>query len=256
MRLVLFDIDLTLIDPAGAGRHSMELAFAELFPIADAFRSVSFAGFTDRSILRQALLAHDLLDGESAVRCGGEAIDFQEFVSCFAARYAHHLAQVLPTRPGRVLPGVRRLLDYLHRQPGTMLGLATGNFECGARLKLDHYSLWEWFAGGGFGDRHLDRAGVVAEALERLDGACADHPDPGTAGDSAPGLAARRRQWSRILVVGDTPYDIAGGKSVGAVTVGVATGLHNAEELRAAGADLVYNDFADAERTACELAEA
>ncbi len=256
MRLILFDIDLTLLDPAGAGRRSMELAFAELFAVGDPFRDVPFAGFTDRWILRQGLLAHGLLTAEDTVCCGPTTIPFDVFVPKFAATYAHHLAAVLPTRAGRVLPGVRQLLGLLRERRDAVLGLATGNFERGARLKLAHHGLEGWFASGGFGDHHLERAGVVAEALARFDGVQsrlgAGAPER-TSPTAAPHGTAN---WTRVLVIGDTPHDIVAGRAVGALTVGVASGLHGADELRAAGADLVYPSFADADRIAVELAEA
>lgn len=254
MRLILFDIDLTLIDPAGAGRRSMELAFEELFGIPRAFEETPFAGLTDRAILWQTLTHHGLLDDHGRVRWAGEAMPFPEVVPRFVTVYARHLAEVLPTRPGRVLPGVPALLSRLQEAPATVLGVATGNFRLGAQLKLGHYDLRSFFAGGGYGDEHLDRAGLIVEAMLNLDG----RRHAGTKGEKPVAEASLQETgahsgWSRVVVVGDTPYDIGGGHAVGAVTVGVASGFHSQDQLAAAGADLVFPDLANVEQVAASL---
>ena len=127
-----------------------------------------------------------------------------------------------------VMPGIRELLDILNRRDDVFLGLLTGNFREGARIKLEHFGLWDYFRCGAFGDDSADRNELVPFALMRArDGGLPDI-DP-----------------SRILVVGDTPHDVACARAVGAVPVAVATGGFTTDQLRESGADIVYETLAD-----------
>lgn len=228
--LVLFDVDLTLIDSGGAGREAMERAFRELYGLDGAFASVEFAGRTDRDLLADALRRHGLPDGDMA----GATRAFRD-------AYLPHLTRTLVERPGRVLPGVVELLEYLSHEPGVTMGLATGNFRGGAERKLAHYGLLGFFAGGGFGDDVVDRAVVVAQAARAVCGAALE--------DAMPPV---------VLVVGDTPRDVAAALANGFTAVGVATGFHGPDALEQAGAALVLPDFlaaADAARALLALAD-
>lgn len=216
VRVLLFDIDLTLINTGGAGSRAMTLTFEELYGVADAFRSVPFAGRTDHAILRDALRLHGLEDG-----------DVRGQVARFHERYLRRLADLLPETPGRVLPGVVDLLEALRRRPGVTLGLATGNFRASAQLKLAHYGLWHHFVGGGFGDDTEHRAEVVAAAVRDV--------APHLTGDGA----------LQVTVIGDSPLDVEAARANGFTAVGVATGLASREELQGAGAHLVFADLSD-----------
>ena len=112
-----------------------------------------------------------------------------------------------------------------------LLGLLTGNFEEGARIKLEHFDLWRYFQCGAFGDDSADRNDLVPFAVERARQCGLDDIEP-----------------SRIVVVGDTPHDIACARAVGAVPVGVATGGFTSEQLRESGADIVFEHLADPAR--------
>ena len=215
-RVVLFDIDNTLLYTGGAGSFAMNLAFSELFGIADGFARVEFSGRTDLWIFEQGLLEHGI---------AGARLD--EFTS----RYYALLPEALRQREGYLMPGFPQLLAAL-RDAGTPLGLATGNFSEGARIKLEYYGIAEYFEGCGFGEVSLDRADVVAAAIRNV---------------------ANGARASDVLVVGDTPHDITSATANGAVGVGVATGKFTAEELRDSGAAMVYEDFADWEKVAREL---
>jgi phosphoglycolate phosphatase-like HAD superfamily hydrolase len=131
--------------------------------------------------------------------------------------------------PSGVLPGVEALLDEFESQPVVSVGLLTGNFEAGARIKLGHFDLWDRFPFGAFGDDHDDRNALVPIALARARAA-------GVA-ETAP---------DRVVVIGDTPLDIACAHAHGARAVAVATGSYSADQLRAAGADLVVDTLVDA----------
>jgi phosphoglycolate phosphatase-like HAD superfamily hydrolase len=131
--------------------------------------------------------------------------------------------------PSGVLPGVEALLEELESQPGVSVGLLTGNFEAGARIKLGHFDLWKRFPFGAFGDDHDDRNALVPVALASARDAGVEAASP-----------------DRVVVIGDTPLDIACARAHGARAVAVATGSYSSDELQAAGADVVVPTLVDA----------
>lgn len=214
-RLVLFDIDNTLLWTGGAGTLAMARAFADLYGVEDAFRNVEFSGRTDTAIVIDALRQHARLDG-----------DLPAQVRRFRERYVLHLADTLREATGGcVLPGIRELLAGLQGCDHVRLGLATGNFRGGAEMKLDHYGVRRFFQTGGFGDDSEDRAQVVGIAIER------------TGGEGFTGP---------VVVIGDTPHDVRAAKANGAFALALATGRYPAEDLRSVGADAVFESGADA----------
>jgi phosphoglycolate phosphatase len=219
-RLLLFDVDNTLLWSGGAGSRAMGLAFRDLFGIEDGFKRVEFSGRTDRYILAEALRQHSI---------GGE---YARHEARFLERYCAHLPQILGELQGRLMPGLPMLLDALSCQSEVRLGLATGNFSQTARLKLARYDIDGYFNGGAFGEDSADRSIIVRRALERL----------------GEGLSP-----AEAMVIGDTPHDIFSAKACGAVAVGVATGHNTVDELRQCGADLVFEDFSDWRRAAATL---
>ena len=217
-KVILFDIDGTLILSGGAGMRALNRACEEVIGFRDALAEVRVAGRTDRVIL------HD------AMRKAGRELDDQ-LLAVLRARYVQLLQEEIQY-PGRgvkaILPGVRDLLDILASRPDVFLGLVTGNFEDGARIKLEYFDLWRYFRCGAFGDDATDRNDLVPFAWRRaldcgLDGTGVD----------------------RVLVVGDTPHDIACARAAGATPVAVATGSFTAEELRMAGGADVLSDLSD-----------
>ncbi|WP_322796587.1 HAD family hydrolase [Tepidiforma sp.] len=205
--LVLFDIDLTLISASGAGRAAIDAAARECFGVPEATAGIPFDGRTDRAIFTE------LLDRHGRPRAEFDAL---------AAAYLRALPGALEARGAVALPGVQPLLAALEAA-GAILGLATGNLREGARLKLSAVGLWHAFAGGGFGDRHIERRRVVAQALAALD------PVPSTP----------------AVVIGDTPADVSAAHAVGLPAIAVATGRSSPADLRAAGADAVLASFED-----------
>ncbi len=218
--LVLFDIDNTLLWSGGAGGRAMNLTFRDMFGIDDGFARVEFSGRTDRSIFAEGMRQH-------RIRGDGEAL-LREFME----RYFSHLPATLSEMPGKLMPGFPQLLQTLQQRPDVWLGLATGNFRRSGYLKLAHYGLDGFFPDGGFGEESEERADIVRLAAERL---------------------ARGLDMTDVVVVGDTPHDVDSALACGAVAAGVATGRHSVDELRACGAQLVFPDFADWERTADAL---
>jgi len=226
-KLVLFDIDGTLVLTGGAGLRAMTRACEEIVGHADALTGIPVAGRTDWIIL------HDTL-----ARMGRQ-LDESLFAQ-LRDRYLIHLREEIE-RPGRgfngALPGVSELLEALHARADVVLGLLTGNFQAGAQIKLQRYDLWRYFRCGAFGDDAADRNALVPVALERAN-AC-----------GVPALSP-----SDVIVVGDTPYDVACAQAVGATPVGVATGGFTADQLRQCGAAVVFETLEDTDRFARLLA--
>jgi phosphoglycolate phosphatase-like HAD superfamily hydrolase len=215
-KLVLFDIDGTLVLTGGAGVRAMTRACEEIVGLREALEGVQVAGRTDWIIL------HD------AMKKIGRELDEDLFAALrdgYLARLREEIA--LPGRGVKgVMPGVRALLDELQERDHVFLGLLTGNFEEGARIKLEHFDLWRYFRSGAFGGDSADRNALVPFALRRA---------------RASGLADLSH--SDILVVGDTPHDVACAQAVGAVPVGVATGGYSVQQLRQSGAEIVFEDL-------------
>src|SRR5262249_12539808 len=152
-RLILFDIDGTLVLTGGAGVRAMTLAFDELFAVPDAFRGIPMPGRTDAGILTDAAAAHGVADASRLVR--------------FPETYIRHLTHELE-KPGPrkgVMPGIRALLDTLSARDDVHLALLTGNFEAAAQLKLQYFDLWRYFRGGAFGDDAPERNRLLPRAV-------------------------------------------------------------------------------------------
>lgn len=217
-KLVLFDIDGTLVLTGGAGLRAMNRACQEMLGHAEILDGIPVAGRTDWIILHDALkqIGRDMDDG---------------LFAALRDRYLERLPDEMKLR-GRgvngVMPGIRELLDALQARPDVHLGLLTGNFERGARIKLEHFDLWRYFRCGAFGDDSPDRNALVPFALQRAE-ACGIPPVSS----------------SDVLVVGDTPHDVACALAADAVPVAVATGSSSIEQLRASGADIVFQDLSD-----------
>jgi phosphoglycolate phosphatase len=214
-KIILFDIDGTLVLTGGAGQRSMTLAFEELFGVPEAFRTTAMPGRTDAWILSDAAVAH------------GVPLDQ---LSRFHDVYLSHLAREIHqpgTRKG-VMPGIRPLLDALSSRPDVYLALLTGNYETSARLKLEYFDLWRYFQCGAFGDDAPDRNALLPKALTRIQA---------TGGPST--------SAADTVVIGDTPLDVRCAAAGGARSVAVATGDYDADALRRAGADVVFTDLSD-----------
>ena len=217
-QLVLFDIDGTLVLTGGAGKRGMTRAFEALFGVADAFATIPLAGRTDTSILADALERY-------GVPCtSGE-------IAAFRVRYLEYLREeVVQTTAGKqVLPGILPLLQALETSRHWFLGLLTGNYTEAAEVKLGHFDLWRYFRCGAFGEDAHDRNHLVPIALDRA---------------RACGLPSAI-ETDRVVVVGDTPRDVACAHAHGARIVAVATGEYSADQLAEAGAEVVFEDLSD-----------
>ena len=226
-KLVLFDIDGTLVLTGGAGIRAMNRACETLAGNSHALADIPVAGRTDRMILTDvATRVGRALDDSLLDELGAKYIaNLREEI-----HRPGHSFQPLATRRGikDVMPGVRELLETLQSRQDVFLGLLTGNFEAGARIKLEHFDLWRYFRCGAFADDSADRNELVPFAVRRAR-QC-----------GVPELAAHD-----VLVVGDTPHDIACAHAAGAVPVAVATGEFTVDQLRQHGAGIVFEDLSD-----------
>lgn len=219
-KLILFDIDGTLIDSGGAGIAALNLALEDLTGAKDGFNSIDCSGKTDIQIIREAC----------------EKLDIQSdngLLNRFRDRYLTHLKSEVRIRKGGSLKaGVCDLLRRLQEVGRHGVGLLTGNIEKGARLKLEPHCLNEFFSFGAFGDDSEDRNELLPIAVRRhlvLTGASVEFCD--------------------CVVVGDTPRDVECAHVHGASCLAVATGRrHSLEDLERSGADLALADLSDTER--------
>lgn len=226
MRLVLFDVDGTLVTARGAGRAAFARALGAVFGTAGAVETYDFRGKTDPRIVFD-LMADAGFD-EAAIRARLEA---------FFASYVRELETLLVDGARvTVLPGVVDLVRRLSAREDAMVGLLTGNIEAGARIKLRPTGLLSLFRVGAYGSDDLDRRRLPAIACAR-----------------ARALVGHEFPFERVTIIGDTPLDVDCARACGALAVAVATGFHPAEELAACGPDLLFADLADVERVLSAL---
>jgi phosphoglycolate phosphatase len=216
--LILFDIDGTLVLTGGAGGRAMSLAFEEVFAVPNAFQGIAMAGRTDAWILSDAADAYGI---------PADSPDLARFRDAYARHLTIELDKPGVARKG-LMPGVRELLDALAPRDDVYLALLTGNYEEGARLKLEYFDLWRYFPCGAFGDDAPHRNVLVPKALARVQ-ACEGLTFPA----------------ANAVVIGDTPLDVGCAAFAGARSLAVATGSHSVDELREAGADIVMQDLSD-----------
>ena len=192
-------------------------AFEGLFGIADGFAGVPAAGRTDRWVIAEAARLQGVtVDADTLTRLRDAYLD----------RLTHEIHRPGP-RKG-ILPGVRPLLETLSGRSDVWLGLLTGNFEGGARIKLEYFDLWRYFRTGAFGDDVLTRNELFDAALARVRAAGGPAFDP-----------------TDVFVIGDTPLDVEVAQAGGGRSVAVATGSYDVEALRETGADVVLSDLED-----------
>lgn len=219
MKLVLFDIDGTILLTSGAGKRAVHRALAEVFG-APGRSEHRFDGKTDPQIVRELMR----LEGH-----GDDHIDSR--MPRLLDRYVDFLHEELghDSTVVRLMPGVAELLDQLEARPDVLLGLVTGNLAAGAAAKLRAAGIDpSRFRVGAYGSDHELRVEL-------------------------PGVACRRARdelgivvtGHDVVVIGDTPADVECGQAIGARTIGVATGYFSVDELRARGADDAFEDLAD-----------
>jgi len=215
--LLLFDVDGTLIRTDGAGVRAFNKAFLEVMGWENALGTFSAAGMTDMAIAHRVarwFRGSDLEPGEMQ-------LVFERYLALLPV-------ELSAAGNYRVLGGIQPFLEKYSRDADILIGLGTGNLEAGARIKLQHGGLDAFFRFGGFGSDALSRAELLGVGIAR--------------GEA---LAGEPMARERVVVIGDTPLDIAAGRALGAKTLGVATGPFKAAELKAHAPDAVVADFTE-----------
>ena len=207
MNVILFDIDGTLIRTGGAGKTAIEAGLRSAFGVMEIRDTVSFSGRTDLAIGRDLLAVHDIEPTHRNEVALHEA-------------YLARLPEALKLHGGEVCPGVVDLLEWLAPRERILLGLLTGNVRAGARLKLDHFGLWDYFRCGGFGDFTYDRDDVARAAFQDVQAHLGAGIDPAS-----------------IWIIGDTPLDVKCARAIGAKAVAVATGCRRTTRRSTSNSD-------------------
>lgn len=216
-KLLLFDIDGTLLNSGGAGKRAMNIAFAAIWGIRDALEGVDLAGRTDEEIFRNALKKCHL-----------------EFSSEALTNFKNQYFAILPDEihyrsPEKFLyPGVVELLSEIRQQPMLVCGLLTGNWQQSAGIKLSALGIQDFFELGAYADDSADRNQLVPFALARLHQSRGYSLDPGS-----------------VYVIGDTPFDVACAHRHNAIAVAVASSSYNLEQLRATQPDFLLENLSN-----------
>jgi len=214
VKLVLFDIDGTLVHTGHAGTQAFARTFATEFNLHHGSEKMKFAGRTDVSLVREFFRIHGLPETP-------------EHFAQFFARYVFWLDHILARSHTQICPGVWELIHGLRALPSPpVLGLLTGNIRLGAEIKLRHFNLWEMFMVGGFADDHEDRDHIAVAARER-----------------GSRVLGKKLSGREIVVIGDTPFDVRCGKFIGAKTLAVATGGAKLDELKQLNPDWAVADL-------------
>ncbi len=201
-KLLLWDIDGTLVWTGKAGEVAMNRALQDVFGTEGDIQAVDYAGRTDRWIFKAMMNHYGFGEDPAKIH------DYME-------AYLTALQEELPRRQGEVLGGVLEILEWVAQQPHLHQGLLTGNLTRGAEMKLTHYDIWHFFEFGAFADDSEIRNDLGPVALQRA----MEH-------------AGATFAPHDVYIIGDTPHDIACGKVIGAKTIAVATGKFSIDELQ------------------------
>lgn len=217
-RLLLFDIDGTLVDCGPQTRPLFAQALVEVFGTEGDCYRYNFAGRTDPRIVLDLMTAAGVPEAE-----------VRRLLPEIRRNYLAKLEGALDREGMRLLPGVEELLERQATRPDLALALLTGNWEPGARTKLSRFDLNRFFTFGAFGCDGIDRDELPPVALER-----------------AEEQMGRRFRPEETLIIGDSLHDVGCAHAHGIPCLAVATGRTPAEALRAAGADWVAGDLPSA----------
>ena len=215
MTTLFWDIDGTLLSTAKAGVFAWEDAVRELIGGEFELARMRIAGLTDYQI---AVKTFEML----GVECN------EDTLRRFVDRYGELLPTSLPRKQGRVMPNVREILEHLQGRSDVQSYLLTGNTRAGARAKLMHYDLMQYFPDGAFAEDTGDRASIARRAL-----------------DLARQLGPVAEE--KLFVIGDTPHDVECAGAINARTIAVATGGYALEELQACDPWRVFSELPSAD---------
>ena len=220
MKVLLFDVDGTLIRGGGAGRKALNRAAYELYGKKNACSELSLAGRTDRYNFRET---YRVATGKKPTRGVVERLH-----QAYLRFLPYYVKAAIRRRTYRIPPGLKALLKHLSRDRRVLLGLGTGNMEKGARIKLEPSGFNAYFLFGGYGSDAFHRHSLLKKAVLR-----------------AKKLAHASFTAKDVYVIGDTPFDVSAGKKAGYKTVAVGTGYSDWKELAASSPDHLAKDFKD-----------
>jgi len=212
-KLILFDIDNTLIKTPRAHNLSFSVAFKKVYGIETTIDIIEHPGMPDSKIIIEVLKRNGLTEEEIKLKikeCMREMIDY--------------FRGAIKNEELVVLGGVEELLKELSKR-NCILGVVTGNLRPIAEIKLNKTGLSKYFKVGAFGDESVDRTQLVKLAIERAK------------------EKFNFKSNDNVFLIGDTPKDVKAGKEVGAKVIAVVTGKYNEEELRGAGADFIVKSL-------------
>ena len=218
MKVLLFDIDGTLIRAGGAGRYALNEACFDLYRKKDACSELSLAGRTDLWNFRQAFI--------NAKGRNPSAAEMEKLHQAYLDRLPKWVKRALKEKTYNLPRGIKTLVKRLARDKRVLLGLGTGNMERGARIKLEPSGFNAYFLFGGYGSDAFHRPTLLKKAVRR-----------------AQKLVAHRIKGDDVYVIGDTPLDVSAGKKAGFKTVAVGTGFSKWEDLAASRPDHLAKDF-------------
>ncbi len=214
-KLILYDIDGTLVNTGGAGTRSMDYAFHKLFGIKDAFRDIPMAGKTDYQIMKEGLKVHGIsYENGNVEKMMGE--------------YIQYLEKEINNPRKHIMPGILESLELL-KGMGMSLGLLTGNLEQGASVKLGAFDLNKYFLAGAYGSDDEDRDNLLPVAIKKF---------------AAIGHVFDAKE---CIIIGDTPRDVQCAKIHGAQCIAVATGPYSKKDLQKTNADVVLDSLVNSD---------
>ena len=217
-KLVLFDIDKTLIKRSDAHISAFSEALKKVYGINSGIDVINYDGLTDQLIIIEVLKKNGLDDDTIKLKlkdCTKAMVD--------------SFNKIVDNDPIILLDGAKELLEEL-RKNNVLLGLVTGSLEPIAKSKLKKVSVDSYFKLGGFGSDDMDRTNLIKIAIKKAE----DNFD--------------FKFSDNVFLVGDTPRDIKAGKEAMVKTIGVATGIYSKEDLEKSGADFVLENLKDKNR--------
>lgn len=215
MYLFLFDVDGTLIHSGGAGKKALEEVFYELYEVENAMEGIKPDGKTDIEIIKEILMK------KTGIKDPDESI-----INIIVNEYLSRLEKTINNPDYRVVEGAKEFVQKIHYSKRNLQGLATGNLEMGAKIKLKPSGLLKYFRFGGFGSDSQDRVEILKIAVERAQ-------------------KFAEEEIERVYVVGDTPRDIKAAKEAGFLSVAVATGNYSYNELLKHNPDFLFTSLKD-----------
>ena len=219
-KILLFDVDGTLIRTGGAGINALIRAFKLHYNLDNPLENVTVAGNTDPNIFREAV----------SKKAPGKVPTSKEEIAFFESYLLFLKEEITLSKKYRVLPGIKDILIRASTTPYIYVGLGTGNLEKGAKIKLERGGLNPYFSFGGFGSDSSNRDEVLKTAVLKAEIKFNITSSP-----------------EDIYVIGDTPKDILSAKAIGAKAIGVATGGYSIQELNHHLPNIVFKNFKEIE---------